>query len=71
MESRQRLDAQLNENEAVKKVSLLCNPRVGQCLDINGSRVIFIGVRDTKITQHDIQTHRRGPGQTGPRGGEE
>lgn len=64
VEARQRLDAQLSENDLVKKVATLCG-RSGR----NYNRVP--GVCSACSRQHNLQANRSGARQTGSGRGKE
>ena len=64
VDSRQRLDAQLQENEMVKKVGALWFTR-HKLVETKPTS----GVRSIDPRKRSLQTHRSRPGETGPAGG--
>lgn len=66
VEARQRLDAQLSENELVKKVRFLSL----RAKDIN-TYLVLAGVHHADAEQRRLQARWTGPGQAGPGRGEE
>ena len=66
VEARQRLDAQLNENELVKKVRHVPQHRSRLALTADGA-----GVRAVDTGQCRLQADRPCPNQAGPGGGQE
>jgi hypothetical protein len=67
VDSRQRLDAQLQENEMVKKVWTE-NPSTTNLRKLRRLR-FTLGVRPIDSRKRSLQTYRTSPGETGPTGG--